>query len=208
MPRDHRPRMPEVACRSGRRVASCPQDERASPPATRRRSLTARLCSTARRPPEFVSYVGQRAAPATSAHAPAGAGDRRTSRATIGTAAAPRTGPRVPGACPHVADRRPDGATCRHFSVKSVFGRPRRLATRAATAPHNFPHLLRVLRRRLRLTQGGLAKRIGAAGNASSISGSRGSERRRRSFGNACCDWNTALHAGPGCVLKLQCHRL
>jgi len=100
------------------------------------------------------------------------------------------------------------GRLAAHFSVKSVFGRPRRLATRAATAPHNFPHLLRVLRRRLRLTQGGLAKRIGAAGNASSISGSRGSERRRRSFGNACCDWNTALHAGPGCVLKLQCHRL
>jgi DNA-binding transcriptional regulator YiaG len=73
-----------------------------------------------------------------------------------------------------------------HFSVKSVFGRPRRLATRAAaeqfmathyrrfggqkacpaslpTVPLDFDQQLRALRRRLRLTQAGLARRIGAA---------------------------------------------
>lgn len=76
-----------------------------------------------------------------------------------------------------------------HFSVKSVFGRPRRLATRAAaerfmalhyrcfagqqvcpaplpTVPNNYDQQLRALRRRLRLTQDGLARRIGAAGKA------------------------------------------
>jgi DNA-binding transcriptional regulator YiaG len=76
-----------------------------------------------------------------------------------------------------------------HFSVKSVFGRPRRLATRAAaerfmalhyrcfagqqvcpaplpTVPNDYDRQLRTLRRRLRLTQDGLARRIGAAGKA------------------------------------------
>ena len=76
-----------------------------------------------------------------------------------------------------------------HFSVKSVFGRPRRLATRAATerfmathyrrfsgqkicpaplptVPNDYHQQLRALRRRLRLTQDGLARRIGAAGKA------------------------------------------
>jgi len=76
-----------------------------------------------------------------------------------------------------------------HFSVKSVFGRPRRLATRAAaeqfmvthyrrfggqkacpapfpTVPPNHDQQLRALRRRLRLTPDALARRIGAAGKA------------------------------------------
>ena len=76
-----------------------------------------------------------------------------------------------------------------HFSVKSVFGRPRRLATRAAAeqfmathyrrfggqkqcpaplpaVPPDYDQQLRDLRRRLRLTQTGLARRIGAAGKA------------------------------------------
>jgi DNA-binding transcriptional regulator YiaG len=76
-----------------------------------------------------------------------------------------------------------------HFSVKSVFGRPRRLATRAAaeqfmaihyrrfggqkpcpaplpTVPPDYDQQLQALRRRLRLTQAGLARRIGAAGKA------------------------------------------
>ena len=81
------------------------------------------------------------------------------------------------------------GRLAAQFSVRSVFGRPRRLATRAATeqfmashyrrfsgqaicpaplptVPHNYPQQLRALRRRLRLTQGGLAQRIGAASKA------------------------------------------
>jgi DNA-binding transcriptional regulator YiaG len=81
------------------------------------------------------------------------------------------------------------GRLSAHFSVQSVFGRPRRLASRAATeafiashyrrfsgqascpaplptVPHDYPSQLRALRRRLRLTQGGLARRIGAAGKA------------------------------------------
>jgi DNA-binding transcriptional regulator YiaG len=81
------------------------------------------------------------------------------------------------------------GRLAAHFSVKSVFGRPRRLATRAAaaqfmtshyrrfsgqaicpaplpTVPHDFPRQLRALRRRLRLTQAGLARCIGGAGKA------------------------------------------
>jgi DNA-binding transcriptional regulator YiaG len=76
-----------------------------------------------------------------------------------------------------------------HFSVKSVFGRPRRLATRAAaeqfiathyrrfggqkecpaplpTVPPDYDKQLQALRRRLRLTQTSLARRIGAAGKA------------------------------------------
>jgi DNA-binding transcriptional regulator YiaG len=76
-----------------------------------------------------------------------------------------------------------------HFSVKSVFGRPVRLATRAAgerfiathyrrfagqracppplpAIPVDYDQQLRTLRRRLRLTQGDLALRIGAAGKA------------------------------------------
>jgi len=81
------------------------------------------------------------------------------------------------------------GRLAAHFSVKSVFGRPRRLATRTATeqfmtthyrrfsgqevcpaplptVPHDYDLQLRVLRRRLRLTKDGLARRIGAAGKA------------------------------------------
>ena len=81
------------------------------------------------------------------------------------------------------------GRLAAHFSVKSVFGRPRRLATRASaerfmathyrrfggqaicpaplpTIPHDYDRQLRALRRRLRLTQAGLAQRIGAAGKA------------------------------------------
>jgi DNA-binding transcriptional regulator YiaG len=76
-----------------------------------------------------------------------------------------------------------------HFSVKSVLGRPRRLATRPAveqfmvthdrrfggqkacpaplpTVPPDYDQQIRALRRRLRLTQAGLAKHIGAAGKA------------------------------------------
>jgi ribosome-binding protein aMBF1 (putative translation factor) len=76
-----------------------------------------------------------------------------------------------------------------HFSVKSVFGRPLRLATRAAaerfmvthyrrfagqelcpaplpTVPDNYDHVLRALRRGKGLTQAALALRIGAAGKA------------------------------------------
>ena len=76
-----------------------------------------------------------------------------------------------------------------HFSVKSIFGRPQRFATRAAaenfmathyrrfsgqqacpaslpTVPNDYDQRLRALRRRLRLTQEGLAQRIGAAGKA------------------------------------------
>ena len=75
------------------------------------------------------------------------------------------------------------------FSVRSVFGRPIGFATRAAgerfltthyrcfsgqqtcplplpTVPDNYDEQLRDLRRRLRLTQGALARRIGAAGKA------------------------------------------
>jgi DNA-binding transcriptional regulator YiaG len=81
------------------------------------------------------------------------------------------------------------GRLVAHFSVRSVFGRPKRLATRAAaeqfmashyrrfsgqaicpaplpTVPHDYSEQLRALRRRLRLTQGVLARRIGAAGKA------------------------------------------
>ena len=81
------------------------------------------------------------------------------------------------------------GRLAAHFSVKSVFGRPARVATRAAaaefmathygrfsgqqacpaplpTVPHNYDQQLRALRHRLGLTQGGLAQRIGAAGKA------------------------------------------
>jgi DNA-binding transcriptional regulator YiaG len=76
-----------------------------------------------------------------------------------------------------------------HFSVKSVFGRPLRFATRAAgerfmamhyrryagqqacpsslpTVPNDYDQQLRALRRLLRLTQDGVARRIGAAGRA------------------------------------------
>ncbi len=76
-----------------------------------------------------------------------------------------------------------------HFSVRSAFGRPIRSATRAAgdrfmathyrrfagqqvcppplvVVPTDYDTQLRSLRRRLRLTQGGLARRIGAAGKA------------------------------------------
>ena len=81
------------------------------------------------------------------------------------------------------------GRLAAHFSLQSVFGRPRRFATCAATdhfmathyrrfsgqalcraplptVPHDYDRRLRALRRRLRLTQGGLAQRIGAAGKA------------------------------------------
>ena len=76
-----------------------------------------------------------------------------------------------------------------HFSVRSVFGRPIRLASRAAgeqflarhyrcfsgqeacpvplsTVPGDYDRRLRQLRRRMGLTQGALAHRIGAAGKA------------------------------------------
>jgi len=74
-----------------------------------------------------------------------------------------------------------------HFSVRSAFGRPIRSATRAAgdrfmathyrrfagqqacpsplpAVPNDYDQQLRILRHRLGLTQGGLARRIGAAG--------------------------------------------
>ncbi len=76
-----------------------------------------------------------------------------------------------------------------HFSVRSAFGRAIRCATRAAgerfltahyrrfsgqqvcprpfpTVPDDYDEQLRDLRRRLRLTQDALARRIGAAGKA------------------------------------------
>ena len=76
-----------------------------------------------------------------------------------------------------------------HFAVKSVFGRPLRFATLAAgerfmathyrrfagqaacpaplpVVPPDYDTRLRILRHRLRLTQAGLARRIGAAGKA------------------------------------------
>jgi DNA-binding transcriptional regulator YiaG len=76
-----------------------------------------------------------------------------------------------------------------HFSVRSAFGRPIRRASRAAgeqfmakhyrcfsgqdvcplplpTVPDDYHDRLRDLRRRMRLTQDGLARRIGAAGKA------------------------------------------
>ena len=75
------------------------------------------------------------------------------------------------------------------FSVRSAFGRPIRFASRAAgeqflarhyrcfsgqqlcplplpTVPDDYDEHLRDLRRRMRLTQGALAQRIGAAGKA------------------------------------------
>ena len=81
------------------------------------------------------------------------------------------------------------GRLSAHFAVQSVFGRPKRLATRAAaeqfmamhyrrysgqevcpaplpTVPSDYDQQLRALRRRLRLTQDGMARRIGAAGKA------------------------------------------
>ena len=97
-----------------------------------------------------------------------------------------------------------------HFSVRSVFGRPKRLATRAdteqfmtthyrrfsgqaicpaplPTVPRDYSRRVRALRRQLRLTQSGPAGASAPRAKPSSISGSRGSERRRRSCGNACC---------------------
>ena len=76
-----------------------------------------------------------------------------------------------------------------HFSVRSAFGRPIRRASRAAgdqfiakhyrcfsgqelcplplpIVPTDYDEHLRALRRRMRLTQEGLARRIGAAGKA------------------------------------------
>jgi DNA-binding transcriptional regulator YiaG len=76
-----------------------------------------------------------------------------------------------------------------HFSVRSAFGRPIRYASRAAgaqfiarhyrcfsgqavcplplpTVPDDYDDHLRGLRRRMRLTQDALARRIGAAGKA------------------------------------------
>jgi DNA-binding XRE family transcriptional regulator len=76
-----------------------------------------------------------------------------------------------------------------HFSVRSAFGRPIRRASRAAgeqfmakqyrcfsgqdvcplplpSVPDDYHDRLRGLRRRMRLTQGALARRIGAAGKA------------------------------------------
>lgn len=76
-----------------------------------------------------------------------------------------------------------------HFSVRSAFGRPIRYASRAAgdqfiarhyrcfsgqevcplplpTVPDDYDEHLRALRRRMRLTQDALARRIGAAGKA------------------------------------------
>ena len=81
------------------------------------------------------------------------------------------------------------GRLTAHFAVQSVFGRPRRLATRAAaeqfmamhyrrfsgqevcpaplpTVPSDYDQQVRALRYRLRLTQDGMARRIGAAGKA------------------------------------------
>jgi len=81
------------------------------------------------------------------------------------------------------------GRLTTHFSVQSVFGRPIRFASLAAgeqflarhyrrfsgqekcptpllTVPSDYDQRLRDLRRRKRLTQGALARRIGAAGKA------------------------------------------
>jgi transcriptional regulator with XRE-family HTH domain len=86
------------------------------------------------------------------------------------------------------------GRLTAHFSVQSVFGRPMRLATRAAaeafmathygrfsgqaicpaplpTVPNDYDQQLRGLRRRLGLTQAELARHIGAAGKLSLTTG-------------------------------------
>jgi hypothetical protein len=87
-----------------------------------------------------------------------------------------------------------------HFSVQSVFGRPMRFASRAAgeqflvthdrrfsgqkvcpaplpMVPDNYDEHLRNLRRRMHLTQDGLARRIAAAGKAVVYQGESGKRR-------------------------------
>ena len=181
--------MPEVALRRPRRMASCLQHERASPTASPRGSLPTRLCRATRRPLEHISDVGQRAAPGAGAHAPAGSGGGRTSGATGGVAAAQPVGQGIPRPRPHVAGRGQNRPAQRALLGEvrvwpaSAFGHARRrraihgsplplLAGQEIcpaplpTVPNDYDRRLRALRRRLRLTQDGLARRIGAAGKA------------------------------------------
>jgi transcriptional regulator with XRE-family HTH domain len=111
------------------------------------------------------------------------------------------------------------------FSSRSAFGRPIRLATRAAAhafmrkdygrysgqspaaaplplVPCDYDERLKLLRRRLRLTQHDLARRIGAANKAVVFSGSHASARRRPSFGNASRHW--AAPARRPAMLRLR----
>ena len=110
---ENRPGMPEVALRQARRMASCVQHERASPAASARGSLATPPCRAARRPREHVSHVGQRTAPRTGAHAPAGSSGSRTSRATDGAASAQPAGQRTSHSHSHVAGGRPNRPTRR-----------------------------------------------------------------------------------------------
>jgi DNA-binding XRE family transcriptional regulator len=170
-------------------MASCAQHERAARAASPSGSFATRLCRATRRAREHVSHVGQWDAPGAG-------GNTAAARAAV-EHLAQRTEllPLVQLAREfHVHVRTLQAAVrtgrlAAHFSVKSVFGRPRRLATRAATeqfmathyrrfggqkaclaplptVPNDYDQQLRGLRRRLRLTQDGLARRIGAAGKA------------------------------------------
>ena len=119
------------------------------------------------------------------------AGSRGARRSTPTTRAACRrgTGQGTRRARPHAAGRRSHWTTRDPFSVRSVFGRPMRCASRAAgeqflarhyrcfsgqeicpaplpTVPDDYDKRLRDVRRRSGLSQDALARRIGAASKA------------------------------------------
>ena len=171
-------------------MASCSHDDRASRTASCRRPLATRMCRTDIRTREYFSDVGQWAATGAGAHAAARSRGDSTVHATDRAAAARPAGDRAPRPPTDVAGRGSNRQTRRTLlsevgvrSARSDSPREprangsspthyRRFAGQQAcqsplpTIPDDYDLQLRTLRRRLRLTQDELVRRIGAAGKA------------------------------------------
>src|SRR5436190_3383072 len=181
--------MPEVALLRPQRMASCPQDVRASRAPSIGGAGTTRVCGAARRPTRNLRTwdSGRRPTPAPMLHrATASVADYKQRSALLPLRElAKELGVHIRTL--QVAAR--TGRLQTHFSIRSVFGRPMQFSSRAAgeqflathyrrfsgqpvcplplpTVPDNYDERLRDLRQRIRLTQDTLARRIGAAGKA------------------------------------------
>jgi DNA-binding transcriptional regulator YiaG len=188
--RDHRPWRPEVALRPPRWMASLAQHERAARIASHHRSLATRIRRDVVHPARNLSAMGQRATSRCRRRTAACPRRGRSSPTPARATAARPTGEGIPRPHPHVTGRCPDRQTCgaflrevcvwsaqaagyaraatgqfiashyRRFSGQTICPAP------LPTVPPEYLRQLRALRRRLRLTQGSLAQRIGAAGKA------------------------------------------
>jgi ribosome-binding protein aMBF1 (putative translation factor) len=181
--RDHRPGMPEVALRFGSHMASCSCDDGPARTSSCRPTDTKRMCRAYQRAREQWDSGLRPVPPHALVRATVAVTENERNRELLSLDQLARE------LGVHQRTLRAAARTGRlrvTFSSRSAFGRPIRLATRAdgqafmrkdyrryggqstavaplPSVPHDYDERLQRLRRRLRLTQGDLARRIGAA---------------------------------------------